>query len=99
MRGSTKLIVLGLTLILGVTSGCALQDRRGRRSTQLDCVWNADQQNTFLARWSVAPIRIAVQQGAFVSGLEQNAIRSAADTWNRFFRTSMGHEAFDHLVD
>jgi hypothetical protein len=67
---------------------------------ETSCNTPSDQNNTFIGKFPVKPIPIAVyggdeSKGAFFSDLEKASISNAAKKWNTFFQKSKGFKIFD----
>lgn len=84
------LIVLAVGLGLG---GCARSNKNAKLVR--DCVLPDDQKNTLSGRWTSLPVPIAVKANNF-NDEEMSKLSVAAETWNRFTKSSLGIESLNH---
>jgi len=86
-------------LILGASASitsCAKTSSSGTKKTVVkECVLPEDQAGTLAARWPTVPIPLAFKAGNF-SSTEISEITKAADTWNNFYKQSLGIQVFDY---
>ena len=80
--------------LLGVVAvGCApLQAGKGKKVVK-ECVLPQDQRATLMSRWPALPVPLAVSPGW--NDTEISQIVAAAETWNRFYGSSLGLQVFD----
>jgi hypothetical protein len=74
-------------------TGCIFRSTSSR--VVRECVLADDQRNTLSGRWRVAPVPIAVYANDF-SAEEVDALKQAADIWNRFYSESLSLQVLDY---
>lgn len=81
-----------VTALLSVTA-CAPLVPGGTEAVETECILPADQAKTLTGHWEALPVPIAFESGD--SGFQTEEVDemiAAADTWNAFYKASMGIE-------
>jgi hypothetical protein len=82
-------------ILSAALSGCAFYSASSR-AVVTKCVLPSDQSGTLSGKWKVTPpVPIAFQTGAFADA-QIREIAAAADSWNKFYGTTMGFKAIDY---
>jgi hypothetical protein len=97
MRFGWRAKILG-SLALLMAAGCGMP-RNEKSVTQ--CTMGADQTKTYIGKWEVTPVQVAL--GAVVGttaneivAQDKSIIKAASETWNRFSKISFGVPIIDY---
>jgi hypothetical protein len=95
----TTAIATTFLLLAGGAAGYGCAPLQGRKGTKVvkECILPEDQRATLMSRWPILPIPIAVSAGWNQGEIDQ--IVGAAQTWNRFYGSSLGLQVFDTGAD